>query len=57
MGYKKDCFAYTETTKGDSKCSCLININCDGCSFYNNIVKRADLERQVEAYRKAHKDN
>lgn len=50
MGLKKDCFAYVETSKGSSVCSCLTKIDCDKCSFYNNKTTRAQLEEDVKKY-------
>ena len=50
MAYKKDCFAYVETSKGASVCTCLTKIDCDSCSFYNNKVSRADIEESVKQY-------
>lgn len=50
MAYKKDCFAYVETSKGASVCTCLTKIDCDKCSFYNNKASRADIEESVKNY-------
>lgn len=44
-GHKVDCFAFE-----NNDCSALIKLNCENCSFYNNKIKKEEIEESIKQY-------